>query len=59
MQSTRKQQGEMKSLLQWTMERNKGKQQKVRLENSSRKLEISNEHFIQRWAQQRTETVET
>ena len=30
-----------------------------RLEISSRKLEISREHFIQRWAQKKTETVRT
>ena len=30
-----------------------------RLEISSRKLEITREHFMQRWAQQRTETLLT
>ena len=30
-----------------------------KLEISSRKLEIQREHFMQRWAQQRTETVWT
>ena len=32
---------------------------KTRLEISSRKLEIPREHFMQRWAQQRTEMVWT
>ena len=31
----------------------------VKLEFSSRKLEISREHFMQRWAQTRIETVWT
>ena len=40
---TEKQEG----LLQWTMQRNRGKQQNgKRLEISSRKLEISKEHFL-------------
>ena len=30
-----------------------------RLESSSRKLEIPREHFMQRWAQERTEMVWT
>ena len=37
----------------------RGKQQLERLEISSRKLEIPREHFMQRWAQYRTEMVWT
>ena len=38
------------------MQRNKRKAtERERLEISSRKLEISKEYFIQRWAQSRTE----
>ena len=36
-----------------------GNNRMKRLEICSRKLEISREHFMQRWAQQRTETVWT
>ena len=46
------------NLLKWTMQRNRGKQLEwKRLETASKNLEISREHFMQRWAQKRTETV--
>ena len=38
------------SLPQWSMQRNRGKQQNGKDEISSRKLEIPREHFMQRWA---------
>ena len=38
------------------MQINRGKQQKRKDEISSRKLEISKEYFMQRWAQQRIKT---
>ena len=38
-------------LLQGKMQRNRGTTERVRLEISSRKLEISKEYFIQKWAQ--------
>ena len=36
---------------QWSVQRNRGKQEWERLEISLRKLEIPREHFMQRWAQ--------
>ena len=41
----------LESLLQQSMQRNRGKQQNGKDEISSRKLEIPREQFMQRWVQ--------